>query len=233
MYHSVTFGDKNTWDDWHLIPTSRPLFAPPEPRSRYVEIPGTDGNLNLSEILTGYPVFNNREGSMEFAVANDYWDWTVAYSTIMNYLHGKALKAILEDDPGFYYEGRFWVDEWKSDKYYSTITINYNVYPFKMDLLSTMDPWIWDTFNFETGIIQETKDMLVNGTRTAIIYASGVRSLPEITADSEMTVKFRDRNYTLPAGKTIRLPQHYLEGENTFVFTGNGKVSINYRGGML
>ena len=147
--------------------------------------------------------------------------------------HGKALKAILEDDPGFYYEGRFWVDEWKSDKYYSTITINYNVYPFKMDLLSTMDPWLWDTVNFETGIIQETKDMLVNGTRTAIIYASGVRSLPEITADSEMTVKFRDRNYTLPSGKTTRLPQHYLEGENTFVFTGNGKVSINYRGGML
>ena len=102
-----------------------------------------------------------------------------------------------------------------------------------MDLLSTMDPWLWDTFNFETGIIQETKDMLVNGTRTAIIYASGVRSLPEITADSEMTVKFRDRNYTLPSGKTTRLPQHYLEGENTFVFTGNGKVSINYRGGML
>lgn len=29
MYHSITIGEKNTWDDWHLIPTSRPLVNPP------------------------------------------------------------------------------------------------------------------------------------------------------------------------------------------------------------
>ena len=28
MYHSITIGDKNTWDDWHLIPATRPLFHP-------------------------------------------------------------------------------------------------------------------------------------------------------------------------------------------------------------
>lgn len=233
MYHSITFGDKNTWDDWHLIPTSRPFFVPPSPRTRYVEIPGADGNLNLNEILTGYPLYDNREGSIEFVVAQDYWDWTTAYSTIMNYLHGNGMKAVLEDDPGYYYEGRFWVEEWASGAYFSTITIGYNVYPFKMSVQSSLDLWEWDTFNFETGVINDTKDVVVDGTATVKLIATFVRNFPEITASADMTVKFKDTEYSLMANTATKIPKLFTEGENIFEFTGNGTVSINYRGGSL
>ena len=62
---------------------------------------------------------------------NDYWEWHEAYSTIMDYLHGKKKRAILEDDPDYYYEGRFTVNNWKSDKDYSTISVDYDLFPFK------------------------------------------------------------------------------------------------------
>ena len=75
MYHSITFGDKNTWDDWHLIPSSRPLFNPPTPKTKYQDIPGANGKLDLSEALTGYPVYDNRIGSFEFYVMNGYQEW--------------------------------------------------------------------------------------------------------------------------------------------------------------
>ena len=84
MYHSITFGDKNTWDDWHLVPASRPLFNPPTVKTKIIDIPGANGNLDLSDSLTKYPVYNNREGQIEFIVMNDYWEWYDAYSTIMN-----------------------------------------------------------------------------------------------------------------------------------------------------
>ena len=57
MYHSITIGDKNTWDDWHLIPTTRPLFAPPGVKKNIVSIPGGDGSLDLTEALTGRPTY--------------------------------------------------------------------------------------------------------------------------------------------------------------------------------
>ena len=60
MYHSITFGDKNTWDDWHLIPSKRPSFNPPNVKSQYVDIPGGNGVLDLTESLTGYPLYNTR-----------------------------------------------------------------------------------------------------------------------------------------------------------------------------
>ncbi len=43
MYHSITIGNKNTWDDWHLIPATRPLFNPPTVKTNMVNIPGGDG----------------------------------------------------------------------------------------------------------------------------------------------------------------------------------------------
>lgn len=138
MYHSITFGEKNTWDDWHLVPTSRPVFNPPSVKTKTLDIPGGDGVIDLTESLSGYPVYNNREGSFEFIVLNDfcqieetYEKWYEVYSSIMDYLHGQQMKAFLEDDADYYYEGRFAVNSWTSDKNYSKIVIDYNVGPYK------------------------------------------------------------------------------------------------------
>ena len=160
MYHSVTFGDKNTWDDWHLVPTSRPVFNPPTPKIKTLDIPGGDGAIDLTESLTGYPVYNNRTGSMEFIVVNSNYyqvstheEWYKTYSKIMDHLHGKSMKAVLEDDKEYYYEGRFSVNNWKSDKQYSKIVIDYSVGPYKWKERTSLEDWLWDPFNFETGII--------------------------------------------------------------------------------
>ncbi len=137
MYHSITIGDKNTWDDRHLIPASRPLFNPPTIKENMVDIPGGDGVLDLTASLAGRPTYNNRTGSWTFYVQNGFKDWTVLYSEIMTYLHGQEFKAVLEDDPAYYYEGRFSVNQWKSDKDYSQIVINYNVEPYKKEISNT------------------------------------------------------------------------------------------------
>lgn len=43
MYHSINFYENvndillkngnNTWGDWHLVPSSRPVFSPPSPKT--------------------------------------------------------------------------------------------------------------------------------------------------------------------------------------------------------
>ena len=131
MYHSVTFGTKNTWDDWRLIPAILPVFAPPPLKTNYIELPNTDGEIDLLTMLVGFPTFGNRTGSFEFIVDNDFERWNMLYSTIANYLHGQVMQAVLEDDPLFYYMGRFAVNEWKSDRNFSMITIDYSVAPDK------------------------------------------------------------------------------------------------------
>lgn len=237
MYHSITFGDKNTWDDWHLIPATRPVFNPPEIKIHYVDIPGANGQIDLIESLTGYPLYENRTGSIEFYVANGYEDWAVLYSKIMNYLHGKRMRATLEDDQYFYYDGRFEVNQWKSDKWRSSIIIDYNVYPYKKEPNTSIEPWLWDPFDFEQGIIRDYNVLVVDGTLELEILGREEYVVPEIIVDSDdgsgMTVKVGSTTYELSDG--VNVNPNIVVGETnvTLTFTGNGTVSVNYQGGSL
>lgn len=238
MYHSIIFDDEiNTWDDWHLIPSTRPVVNPPGVKTNFIDIPGGNGSIDATEALTGYPTFENRTGSWEFYVANDYKPWEIIYSDIMNYLHGRRRKAVLEDDLGFYYEGRFSIDEWKSDKICSVITIDYNVYPYKRDIVSSGEDWLWDPFNFETGIINELKDLTVAGTLEITIPNRQERVVPTIivsgTGSNNMILTFNSKEYSLSPGENRNAYIILQPGENTLKFTGNGTVTIDYRGGSL
>lgn len=234
MYHSITFGTKNTWDDWHLIPTSRPVFNPPSVKTSTIEIPGGDGALDLTTVLAGRPLFKNRTGSLEFYVENGFRDWTVLFSEIMGYMHGQKMKAVLEDDPAYFYEGRFAVNTWKSNKERSTIVIDYDVNPYKQDILGTDEEWIWDTFNFETGIIRNYKNLPVNGRLEMVILVDMMPVSPTILAsNSGMTVSHNGATYDLIKGLNS-FPDLILEkGENTLIFTGSGTITIAQTGGRL
>lgn len=156
--HSITFGDgtlvdgkfagKNTWKDWHLIPSKRPVVAQAGVSTNFVDIPGrVDGPLDMSEYLTGSVQYGARSGSFEFLVDNDHEDWESIRTKIVDFLHGKRMKMCLEDDAKYYYEGRFSLDEWRSESWNSSIVINYAVGPYKYRV--DQSAWLWDPFNFE------------------------------------------------------------------------------------
>ena len=234
QYHSLVIGEKNTWDDWHLIPSSRPEFASPNVKTKFIDIPGREGGgIDLSEVVSGKPVFENRAGSLSFIAANGYGDWESRYTEIREYIHGKVLKITLEDDPSFYYEGRLEIDPWKSSKNWSTIVIKYDVDPYKKDVYGSMDDWLWDPFDFKYGVINYARDMRVNGTYMTTIYARDADEAPKILASSPMTCTLNGVSFSIKQG-THRYPLMRLRsGVNTFIFNGYGVVSIDYRGGML
>ena len=45
--------------------------------------------MDISTIATGVPVFENREGSFEFFLDNDYYQHNQIYDMVEAYLHGK------------------------------------------------------------------------------------------------------------------------------------------------
>lgn len=139
MYHSIIIRVDgkyiNTWSDWHLIPSSRPVIAAAMERTKFVTVGGRSGVLDYSQTLSGRPVFDDRTGSIEFYVENDYWDWEEAYVTICETLQGKRVQLALEDNPAHYYEGLLYVDKWASDKGHSKINLKYDLHPTILTLL--------------------------------------------------------------------------------------------------
>lgn len=153
---------RNTWDNFRLIPSSRPVISPPEFRSNFIEIPGADGLLDMSTVLSsGHPLYGRRKGDIEFYVTRDYegyYTWSKVYTNLMTFLHGQVVKCILMDDPGFYYRGRMTVNQWRSEKDWSKIVLNYDFEPYKYAVFSTADRWLWDPFDFAEGVITDPVD---------------------------------------------------------------------------
>lgn len=233
----VTFGTKHSYRDWGLLLKSRPVISPPSPKTVYVDIPGSDGVIDLTESLTGDVKFDNRTIKCEFVVLDARNRWSDIYSEIMDYLHGQRMKVRLDEDPTYYYEGRLQVNEWKSDKVTSTITIEGDVEPYKMEMFSSLEDWEWDSFNFETGIIRDYKEIRVDESLTFTIEGRRKSVVPSFTVASDdgsgLQVRFNGTTYDLPDGTSRVLNVVIKNGTNTLYFIGNGTVSIDYRGGRL
>ena len=232
--HAITIGDKNTYEDWKLIPTSRPLFAAPTPKTSYVDIPGADGALDYTEVLSGVK-YNNRQGSWEFKVLNGYAEWYNRYSEIMNYLQGKKFRVILDDEPDYFYNARLSVNSWSSDKDWSTIVIDYIAEPYKYPINSTASyDWLWNEL-FDNTIYYGIFDVV--GSKWRNFINDSVEDIEvSVTTTSPMTV-FIDRpgeeddDVVFLEEGTTSAALTLSPGDNIFTFYGTGRVTVDYSKG--
>ncbi len=124
----LSISGQDTYTTWEMIPTKRLHVVPPEPKTTYVDLPGANGGLDYTELLTGEPTFGYRKGSWEFLlIPGD--QWATVYQQLCTYLHGQHHTIILQGDPNYYYTGRLKVNEWQSNAYNSLITIDYVLDP--------------------------------------------------------------------------------------------------------
>lgn len=228
---NVTIGEKKTCDDWGLKLRSL-VISLPEIKTKPVDIPGADGVMDLTEAL-GAVRFGNRELEMTFDVIAAPGRWHSLTSQIANYLHGQRLKVVLDSDPSYYYIGRLALNSEKSDYLTSQITISGDMDPYKYELLSSLDDWLWDTLDFENGIIREYKELAVNGSLIVTIPGTRKEIIPTIIASAAMQVEWKGTRYDVPAGESKLYAISLVEGDNVLTFYGTGTVSIDYRGGIL
>lgn len=228
----IMFGEKHSYRDFGLILSSK-VISPPVPQTKFVSVPLRDGSIDLSEALTDEVKFNDRTITFTFSVIDPMNTWTAKISEIKNYVHGKRMKIVLDEDCAFYYIGRVSVKDWASNRNIGTLVIECTVEPFKYDVMSSAVDWEWDVFDFEEGIINETGELIVDGSVTITLICRRKRMFPTFTASADMYVNFEGETYSLMQGSQKVYDIFFVEGENTLTFSGNGTVSIDYVGGSL
>lgn len=228
---NVTLGDKKTCDDWGLK-LQNLVVGMPDAKTNQTDIPGADGVLDLTDAM-GTVRYGNRELQMVFDVMGELDKWHGVTSEIANYLHGQRMKVILDTDPYYYYIGRLSLDSGKSDYLMNRVTISGNMDPYKYELQSSLEDWLWDPFNFRTGIIRNYKNLQVKGSRTVNIIGRRKPIVPTIISSAAMTVSFGGKQYSIQPGEQKVYEISIIEGDNYLVFTGDGTISIDYRGGIL
>ena len=198
----VKFGNKNSLTDWGIYLKNRPSISPPEPKTSYIEIAGRDGDIDATESLTGYVNYHDRTIEMEFTIIDPREFWSEKYSEIMDYMHGKSMRIIMDEAPDYYYEGRITVGTWDSERKKSTLPISAKVYPFKRAVQSTLSDWLWNPFNFESGVIRSNyRNLSVSEDEntTLTVTASRMPTSPKYVValtDSNPTVEWSQGTIT-------------------------------------
>lgn len=229
----ATIGGLHTWKDLGLRWAGVTISAP-EVKTHYIDVPGRDAPLDLSEALTGFPSYQARSVTLTFDACTRTFDhWEQKYSKLLNAFHGKRVQVVLDTDPGFYYEGRAAVGSKKEVLETDEFTISIRADPYKREVRSGAEPWLWDNFNFETGIVREYNSLVVNDTLVLTIPGRSMRVVPVIICSQAMSVAYQGKSYPLRAGENKIAELCLTAGENVLTFSGSGTVSVDYRGGEL
>ena len=210
----IRFDGFHTWDDFSLVLSPNPKIEAPTPKTETIEIPGADGELDLSEYF-GDIKFKNRMLTFSFSTLVPKSEFWTLFSTIQDALHGKKMRVILDDDPEFYYYGRVSVSDWKAEKNIGKIVIEVDAEPYKYRLRPT------------------TVSMPVNGTQYIVCRNLRKWVVPVFTTTADMEIVFDGKTYSATAG-TFTIPDLQLkQGENILKITGTGTVTIEYQEGGL
>lgn len=154
VIHSIDLLTKtevyNTFETWGLVPATRPSIAPPELKSKYVDLPASDGILDYTELLLGKVPFGRRTGSWTFytdhrKMKHQGYTWDHLYYSLLRWINGVEVEITLDDDLDFYYKGRVSVNQWRSGKAFSTVVIDYTCDSYKYSRTRSSDvDWQWD-----------------------------------------------------------------------------------------
>lgn len=229
----LTIGGKHTYDDFGLKMTK--MYIPfPEPKVNKIDIPYSSGCIDVTSIA-GDVNYSDREGlQFEFkAYCKTYADWKRLLHKLASHLHGKKLEMICDDDRNYYYMVRLQLDSTRSNNVTSTIVLSGTADPFKYSRFKAGENWLWDPFNFETGIISKLSDIVVDGSESILISSDSVPTVPtfEVKNSNDLKLIFKGRTYEMPSDKTYYFPQLKIGEEIVSLdFVGSGTVSVIFTG---
>lgn len=215
-YKGVTLNGKHSWSDYGLKPVK---FSTPLPAQRRAkqEIPGMHGSLDMSESLTGYVLYENRELEFKFDLrAHTQEEFEEKMFAVRNDLDGVRGNIILDTDSEYYYAGRFAVSgEFNQEEIEHEITITADAEPFKYKLQET--------------VVEHT----VSGEKTVICMNDRMEVTPFIKSSAECTVIFNGNIYAIVNGINLYPDIVFRRGENILQFEGNAEIEITYQEGAL
>lgn len=229
----------HTYDDWSLYIVNTDCIGEPKQDTNYIKVMGSNKQVDLSETLTGRVGYISREIKIKLKGVRHHTAWDSILSDLRNKINGRVCKIIFDNDPSYYWRGRVDIKDFESVMRLGSLTVAMpEAEPYKYNLQSSNEPWLWDPFNFRTGIITKSGVISVDGTATYDAPAGYMDVAPEFicVVQTGDTLTVSDGNHTIPLKNgTVYDPRIRVNGDKaiTLTFNGKGSVEVAYRGGSL
>ena len=239
IYVEETGRTYHTLDDWDFALGNNNYISEPVMETKYIDVPYRDGLIDASTALTGRPIYKKRQLSFNLGGVRERLAWDAVISGIRNNVNGRICRLTIDNDKGYYWRGRVFIEDFDRSRGLGSFTLNVpQAEPYKYSVNSSSEPWLWDPFNFETDMITYEGAWDVQGTLTETIPSGHMPTVPQFVVNDlvgeYISLSVGGFTYRLYAG-TNTIPEIIVGSYNdvTLTFTGYGKVQCVYRSGSL
>lgn len=215
IYRAATIGGFHTWRDFRAVIQNSDIVGSPTPNTNYVDVPGGNGHIDLTEALTGDVTYSNWTLTFELAMKTRPYLWPQITNQIYNALHGKAVQVILDEEPAHYFYGRVTVESAARSQIAGQVVLSVDCEPYRYE-------------------IQETSVTFTgNGERQCVLTNDRMWVSPTVTASASCSMVFGSTLFSLAQGEHKRADIVLRDGENQFYLFGDASVTFRYRKGCL
>lgn len=197
---------------FHLNPLY--VIEAPVPKTFYVNVPFSDGLLDLTEAVTGKVSYENRLVQFVLERLRPKDSWQTYYNNLVKSYHGKTVKIVMPDMEGYHLIGRMTIGQFTKGDYLS-IPCEVNCRPYKLQ----------DTVTSNTFTSTTTEQLI-------ILQNEMMDTVPTFTTDAEVTIKRGANQWVINAG-THTLALVLKQGDNELYLQGEATVTIEYQEGVL
>ena len=211
---NVKFGSHDMLRDYGVIMTSD-IGMPSQKRSS-IEVPGMDGVIDLTYVLSEQKIYDNRTVSISFEIpyrkGADPWD---IHERIVNDIHGNEMDIRLSFYPGWHLEGNVSVDGMSMNDGTATFKVTCDCNPY----------FIKNSLTRATYAVSGTVDAyIMNATRWTI---------PSTEVNGTVSVKTDDAAVSLSTGKVRNAAIVLKSGINKITLGGSGTITFEYQEARL
>lgn len=209
MDRSVIIDDVNLRDIFDMLLTDKSISRP-EIKKDVIDVPCSDGVIDLSKALTGDVQYKNRTITLSLIKVDNNCEFLKFQGEFDNLFDGKTIKLVFEEDEDFYWQGVATIEH-SIDRNIDKVKMTIDAYPYKYKI-------------DETIVIEEID-------AEKVIVCTNLRKWvsPSFKATTDMQIKFNNQSYAIGTSEIILAGVVFKQGENIVEVIGNGTLEIRYQ----
>lgn len=199
-------------------------FSKAVANEEYANVPGHNGPLDLSTVLTdGEPYYGSREleVTLESSVGTRL-EREERINQMINRLDGYRFNITLPDDPTHYINGRVRVEKVYNTPAHASVVVT-----------ATCEPWRYNNSETVVGLTakstEQTVSLINNGRRSVVptVKVSGGSAVLKFNANGEA------RTWNLSQGEYILADIYLKTGAAPLTYSGTATITLTYREAVL